>query len=53
MNFIKVNVTDMNETQRILVMKLCSLFEAVEIEKEGVITYWKWDFVLDKLVRFR
>lgn len=53
MNFTKVNVIDMKETERELLMKLCSLFEVVEIDKQGVITYWRWDFVLDKLVRFK
>lgn len=43
----------MKETERELVMQCCKLFETVEIEKQGVITYWRWDFELSKLVRFK
>lgn len=43
----------MKEEERELLMKLCTLFEVIEIKKEGITTYWKWDFKLNKLIRFK
>ena len=43
----------MKETERELVIGMCRLFEVVEIQKEGVITLWRWDFELNRLVIVR
>jgi len=43
----------MSEEQRKLLMQLCSLFEEVMVEKDGVASYWKYDFDLEKLVRIK